>query len=856
MTLIDSNDSSNFKICSHLLGRAMERLERVEEKKTVSLFASLEKIVEKNNSTEAISCCAIKMGGVLAAASIRHTFRVLKQLPARIFLKGTPNEIRNFKDDLRMAKQCLVLAICAIAFAILKLFCSAALMRYLFKAGRRDNSSLDHSHPIVASTPKKLQRNYDRNIQFISDLTEGKNKKGLHLKHGKLTFNRFYSTTKAEAVDSLAQTFALTQAQLQSSIDEYKKIESAPNASPSPSPSPSPARSELLQNKLAAVFAEFKNVEKVAKGLKEYTGRIIDLKKNSPLVKERSAVLQKAVQSVLDSIAKDLKEIVQAGNEERSVALMQKVAASRDEELRVATFLQLILKKDATSIGPTEVFFSQRAVIAGLSQLYGRRAVQEVFNFYAVKPGDLISTNLLEALVIGIQANLTMVDVEQSYKNRRGSALITIYPELNDASWPETFDDLSEEKLCEFLELLRSKTSGEARALERCGNKPFCHQIGKDLAFLTATRKGLEEYSFDLNDSSKLKKLKQSFGYSEFFARDLVYSVLPYGSAHTSDGVLFSFFDPKRGGKKSCRQILPHVNVPGLLGMNIIPTDKSEGPLTVQTVFRGTYDWSAVWRDAAVLWPGHKECAANKKVMEYSLLEAIDLVKKIKEKQGRPVEEKIALDAIGHSLGAADAQRMTAITAGMMAKGKLDPRLIGSIEQHSWNPPAVARKTNRKFMKKCAELEKQGLLPKIQLNYFKVAYDGVALAGHCLLGHGKNPPAALKTSVFKFVRQVARSRIQTHVLPVLSHTMEAGKKIFSAKENPNYLEDVRSSNAEHLKMLKEIHPESNCCTDESRPEWQKEEERASDALMVHYFQRVGHRFKRGLEAVFTAIEEI
>lgn len=659
----------NLTLAAHLHNQAIERLDGVEKAKIAPLSAAIEAIAQNKQLFQcqgfAISCQFLRQSATCFAY-------VLRNFAKRIFLKQTPDAIRNFEDNKRMAWHCLVLAIHAFVLSVLQLFCSPACMQRMLQ-----------SKPIVLQA---------KNIV-----------------HGK----------------------------------------------------------------------------------------------------QRS----------------------------------------------VGAFLQQILTSNHPSKtqAKAELSFSEKAVRAQLCKIYGARAVSEIFSFYAIKEGDILPARHIKAIVTGIQANLTIEDLQALYTNKSSLEVQRCYPELG--SWTQSFEQLDEEKICCLLDVVRKPISEQSLLLASSKKDHFYYQLGKDIKFLTASKRATEQYFFDDSDPSPLHDMKKKFGYSEFFARDLIYSILPYGSALTSKGALFSFHNPKLMGKRSCRQILPHIATPGLLGINVIPIDKSTGPLTVQTVFRGTYDWSAVWRDSALLWPGHRECSANKQKLAEGLLSAVQAVEQIKLKrgEGEGEGEKIGLECIGHSLGAADAQRMVATIANMMAKKILEPRHIRSIKLMGWNPPAIAKKTNMQFIKNCAQIERNGCLPPIQLNHFKVAHDIVSLAGFCLLGYGSAHLQGVKHSVFKFARQQAASALQAHVLPVLSHDLVAGKKRFSAAANPNRIEDIRSNNAAHLRMLKRINPGAQCCSDERSPRWIQEEKRASNALLIHYWNRMEQRFIEKVEEVLAVI---
>lgn len=423
----------------------------------------------------------------------------------------------------------------------------------------------------------------------------------------------------------------------------------------------------------------------------------------------------------------------------------------------IGNHIVMLLTGQADASEGGSLFFNKNDVSNTLKSMYGESAVKTLFSRYSQVEHTMISSEELKFLLIGVQACLTSEQVEVAFAawKEKDSLLSTAYAGLDSGVAElkaKEFDALSEEELANFLEMLRTPTAKEKSWPKNNFEDPFYFQLNKDIAFLQACRKESMYNPATLRENSRIAHLVKDFGPQEFLARDIAYGLFyspGIGAAQSTSftpGVLFSMYDSN--GKRVCRQILPHIdNGAGLLAVNIIPARKCANP-AIQTLFRGSADnpaWMRDFRPSEGI--GEASFNAGSAEMKKNLLAAIEEMQKV---QGR--DTPLTFEAIGHSLGSSDAQRMMVLFVEMISTqgqpgGLPNDVKVKELLLNTWNAPGAGLRFIRnweklggteapwdKFSRLCLELYKKEKMPEITLNYFKVEKDIVQSCGGPYVG--------------------------------------------------------------------------------------------------------------------------
>lgn len=447
-----------------------------------------------------------------------------------------------------------------------------------------------------------------------------------------------------------------------------------------------------------------------------------------------------------------------------------------------------------------------------LQKIYGNAAVARTLEFYGIHAAkSLLSKRQIDAIEVGIWANLTAEDLEAIYDaSEKSGSLTTLLEGIEGiSSWDKNFKKLKDAQVCQLLMHLHGKI-GTAEQLFKeqysASIDPFFDQLAGDIEFLKACRK-VNEYSFKSvkEDTSQygLTELKTRFGCDEFLARFLVYAAVT-GRKYAS-GALFVKPESSLKGNVSC-QILPHIKQAGFYGVNILPTASAlqagVEPF-IHTEYRGTYCKDSGVRDTALWHPGEKEFLLHQDSMNGPFQAAKEALTSLLMQCTSDIQEKKIIHRIGgHSLGAADSQQEVVRQISLMVKEKKEKgnSLLNKtpIVMTIFNPPGVSAERNNKFIEHCLMLGDD--LPDIQLNYIKVDGDSVQRGAKCLLGFGIEKTILnkkIKVNVVKISRHIDLSNL---CAPLISHTEPVFSHHFtnihcsSKKSNPNYWADLRTNN--------------------------------------------------------------
>lgn len=400
---------------------------------------------------------------------------------------------------------------------------------------------------------------------------------------------------------------------------------------------------------------------------------------------------------------------------------------------------------------PTKVHvFSKDEVIKCLNLKYSQQTVSEVVKFYT--DDSFIPTRVIHAILIGIQANLTILDV---------------YPPT-----PARLREMRKE-----LPVPRHHYSD-----------PHYIQLRKEIYFMSYLQYA-DCYKPIENDPSPMRDYRD-FGFAEFLARFIAYPL--YGTGEDNwrldftdkrepkyvQGTLFSCYHNK---EEVLMSIAEEIAAPGLRMLEVSEVDNKFGA----TLFRGTSDLQGLNRDFEWEGVGRRSYEKNK-----------DRMLKIFLNSPKPSEWHIA----GHSLGAADAQRYLHTLVKAVPEDKLPSNL------HLWtfNSPKIETDIGDDFIEEIKSINKQRakLKPftkkdalKVKIRHIRTIGDLVQMPGKILLGNDATAEDGIDvSSIFVKLPWFIRTWRERHTASVFS-------TFFSPNGQPNLsnlvkVKNVRTSTTE------------------------------------------------------------
>lgn len=375
--------------------------------------------------------------------------------------------------------------------------------------------------------------------------------------------------------------------------------------------------------------------------------------------------------------------------------------------------------------------YSAEEVKKSLKSLFGRRVVNDVFSFYQLDSKHVLKSTDIQALTIGIKANLTKEDVLYLIENN--CFLAMAFSDLTNSS-------RSEEAVLDILHHFRSSYCRKEIDLSQTRSK-YEAQLQRDLDFLDIC--DLHQlYGWNKNYNHPLYNF-QHHSQKEFLARDLIYHL--YGKAGTqfSKGALFPCFTMKEGEKAkklSCFQAWPLPCAKGVYPALILPLSAKEDAIEVQMVFRGTDPSDESWnRNISEIKVGSIEGVGAQSFKEVLPDLREGLKKALAEIKELFPKNSLQFEILGHSLGASDGARFCVD----LIKQEDCKQNFGSLKLFAFNSPCISKEESLDFLA-CSE---KADLP-ITCNYFKVSGDWFQEAGLILPGYfTKEQPLPKNVSV-------------------------------------------------------------------------------------------------------------
>lgn len=369
-------------------------------------------------------------------------------------------------------------------------------------------------------------------------------------------------------------------------------------------------------------------------------------------------------------------------------------------------------------------YYSAEHLKTSLTLLFGKRIVLEVFNFYQLGSKGILSRDDIQAITIGIKANLTYDDILFLVKN--GSFLEAAF----DGFLP--IPSLNEENVLKTLHLLRDSYPKDRIDLSNLQKKPPCYaaQLKRDLNFLITCDLHTQYAWNDDCDHSLFNH--QHYGEPEYLAKDLIYglySETDSGAVQFSKGALFPCYTMNKGDeekKLSCFQAWPLPGGEGFYPALVLPMIITENaPLAAKILFRGTADSASIYRDINPLDKGTMGIDGPGMKSFYEKLPKLQEELKItfNELQMTYKVTDFHVGCYGHSLGATDCSRY----ALELVKNKIP---VSSIQLFAMNPPAISIPECLDFI----NLSEEYKLP-VECTYFKVIGDTYQEGGAVLPGY-------------------------------------------------------------------------------------------------------------------------
>lgn len=363
-----------------------------------------------------------------------------------------------------------------------------------------------------------------------------------------------------------------------------------------------------------------------------------------------------------------------------------------------------------------------------LSTYFGPSAVEDMLKLYNLNDKHRISYADLQALVVGIVANINIEDVRVMLGNEDLQKLLQLGSIRTEAD------------LAGVLAKIRNVDIG---GLENLKGSSYYLQLSGDLSFLKSCQ-AISDYNFtDSNFESRVHGLKL-FGYTEHLSRFYSYALHETTSHKFRDGVLFPLYNDK--GNLICREGHNIFDKDYIYCLGVLPVQGiSENQEAMQVVFRGTFDMGSIIRDLnpweqseKIFWsgPGGTSFGTNQEELFANFL------RKFEERPGLN-----QVEIMGHSLGGCDSMRFTALLATKLAEGN-HCQDIRSVKLFGFNGPAVEEGIATKFIEDIRKLSNID----VHLRYFTTSVDYVSKFGIHFPGHsfGQERPSNLNISWIQF----------------------------------------------------------------------------------------------------------
>ncbi len=414
-------------------------------------------------------------------------------------------------------------------------------------------------------------------------------------------------------------------------------------------------------------------------------------------VEERKALFETTAKKV-QVVSKKLKEKIHEYNDLNTCASEQGLPPVKEH---LYTIIEMILNPDPKlNISTLNINGYQNfcADIAKglLIESFKREHVEEVFRFYGLDHAIRLTYPDLQAVIIGIVANMTHRDIETLLKKPSGIAYKILASRL-----PEGVP----KKLCEqsvlfILDILRTIDVGGAYCPS---DRHYTDQLYGDLLFLESCKKFVY-YNWKKSAYSDLPihQLRR-FGPIEQFAREYVFGLFRTDAHQFRQGILFPSLD--NNGLPTCFEGHLVFNEKGIKAFASIPQPEiSECHNLVNISFRGTYQdedipiynsnsqSSASWS----FWSKTDEIAfeeQNRSIISHFI--------SIANRVNTPDDLKVEI--CGQGIGGCAAQRFAEALSNHFTIRKKDYQDINvrEVNLYCFDSPTIEEPIVKRFIKDC-----------------------------------------------------------------------------------------------------------------------------------------------------------
>lgn len=391
-------------------------------------------------------------------------------------------------------------------------------------------------------------------------------------------------------------------------------------------------------------------------------------------------------------------------------------------------------KNDLDPAELSKIQLSSEAFILFAETHFSEEHIQRVLKYYGLKQRLVLSGTDVQALFIGLSANITQKDLE------------TVYELQNRGENVKTLNSLGTKGICDLLAEVRNISSPP---VENCMHLPYFNQLTHDLKVLDT----LNDY-VDFDPNKKLDKTEtgslRKYSYTEFLTRHLSYALYDHSDVKFPDGILFSMFDEE--GKLCLKEAGKIVGEDGLYASWVRPgfIDSKDKDIPLQVIYRGTNCKDSVLRDISpfetALHPffdGPGRVSFEKKRDE--------ILAKMQEQAEfltSQTSAKVTLEVMGHSLGASDAERTVEYLAYKLRKEKNHP--FEEVRMFAFNAPSIESDVARRFIKSLDKVKTPFNLHYLDAHHDLVQELGTKRLGYC--GASLSKPENLTISLYKFNR--------------------------------------------------------------------------------------------------------
>jgi hypothetical protein len=345
-----------------------------------------------------------------------------------------------------------------------------------------------------------------------------------------------------------------------------------------------------------------------------------------------------------------------------------------------------------------------------LVESFGVEHVREVFQFYQLDYAKRLKYADLQAVIIGIVANLAYRDIEEII-NKKGGIAYKVLQSRFSGGVPRILD---EQNVLIILDILRTIDLGGAYCPK---GRRFSEQLCGDFLFLESCKK-FRYYDWnksDYPDASVVNPLRE-FGRIEQFAREYAFALFRTDNHHFRAGILFPGYD--ENGNRTCFEGHNIYQNDGIYALASIPQpDISQCHSLVNIAFRGTYQHEELpsapsneKSSVGWLW-GSKSTTipfedTNQRIVDTFL----GLVEKITS------PENLKVEICGQGIGGCAAQRFTESLANTFTRKRdyCQSPNIKEVNLYCFDSPTIEDPIIQRFLKDTL------MLPDLQftLRYF------------------------------------------------------------------------------------------------------------------------------------------